>query len=297
MPCLNFKAVIYKRRAWVNNTDSLIDLALKEDGVFNDITTKEFIPKDKWAKAVLIANSPGILCGADIFIKVFKTIDKKCKVLLKMKDSSQIKRGDKILEITGYAYTILSGERAALNFLQYMSGIATLTNKFVTSINNGRTKIYDTRKTIPGYRELAKYAVRCGGGTNHRMGLYDEALIKDNHLKFMKNLTAEISEFRKKHKSIPVEVECENIKQVKHALDSKADIIMLDNTTFENTKKMIELIRKSSTKEYRPEIEISGGINLKTAKKFARLDADRISIGMITHSLSALDVTLEITTK
>ncbi len=236
MPCLNFKAVIYKRRAWVNNTDSLIDLALKEDGVFNDITTKEFIPKDKWAKAVLIANSPGILCGADIFIKVFKTIDKKCKVLLKMKDSSQIKRGDKILEITGYAYTILSGERAALNFLQYMSGIATLTNKFVTSINNGRTKIYDTRKTIPGYRELAKYAVRCGGGTNHRMGLYDEALIKDNHLKFMKNLTAEISEFRKKHKSIPVEVECENIKQVKQALDSKADIIMVDNMTFENTK-------------------------------------------------------------
>ncbi|OEG70745.1 hypothetical protein ATZ36_17385 [Candidatus Endomicrobiellum trichonymphae] len=282
----------------VNNTDSLIDLALKEDGVFDDITTKEFIPKNKQAKAVLIANNLGILCGTDIFIKVFKTIDKKCRVSLKMKDCSQIKRGDKILEITGHAYAILSGERTALNFLQYMSGIATLTNKFVTSINNGRTKIYDTRKTIPGYRELAKYAVRCGGGANHRMGLYDMVLIKDNHLKLTKDLTAEISEFRKKYKNIPVEVECENIKQVKQALDSKADIIMLDNTTFENTKEMIDLIRKrSSTKEYKPEVEISGGVNLKTAKKFARLDADRISIGMITHSSSALDVTLEITIK
>jgi nicotinate-nucleotide pyrophosphorylase len=281
----------------MDNTDSLIDLALKEDGVFDDITTKGFISKDKQAKAVLIANSPGVLCGSDIFIKVFKTIDKKCKVSLKMKDCSQIKRGDKILEITGHACAILSGERTALNFLQYMSGIATLTNKFVTSINNGRTKVYDTRKTIPGYRELTKYAVRCGGGANHRMGLYDKALIKDNHLKLMKDLIAEISEFRKKYKDIPVEVECENVKQVKKALDSKSDIIMLDNTTFENTKKMIDLIRKSSTKEYKPEIEISGGVNLKTAKKFARLDADRISIGMITHSSSALDVTLEITIK
>jgi nicotinate-nucleotide pyrophosphorylase (carboxylating) len=281
----------------MNNTDSLIDLALREDGVFDDITTKKFIPKDKQAKAELIANSPGILCGVDVFIKVFKTIDKKCKVLLKMKDCSQIKRGDKILEVTGYAYTILSGERTALNFLQYMSGIATLTNKFVTSIDNGRTKIYDTRKTIPGYRELAKYAVRCGGGANHRMGLYDMALIKDNHLKLAKDLTAEIIEFRKKHKNIPVEIECENIKQVEQALDSKADVIMLDNTTFENTKQMIALIRKSSKKGYIPEIEISGGVNLKTVRKFARLNADRISIGMITHSSSALDVTLEITIK
>jgi nicotinate-nucleotide pyrophosphorylase (carboxylating) len=281
----------------MNNTDNLIDLALKEDGVFDDITTKEFIPKDKQAKAVLIANSPGILCGVDIFVKVFKTIDKKCKVSLKMKDCSQIKCGDKILEVTGYAYTILSGERTALNFLQYMSGIATLTNKFVTSIDNGRTKIYDTRKTIPGYRELAKYAVRCGGGANHRMGLYDMALIKDNHLKLTKDLTAELIEFRKKHKNIPVEIECENIKQVEQALNSKADVIMLDNTTFENTKQMIALIRKNSKKGYNPEIEISGEINLKTARKFARLNADRISIGMITHSSSALDLTLEITIK
>ncbi|MDR0800067.1 MAG: carboxylating nicotinate-nucleotide diphosphorylase [Endomicrobium sp.] len=277
------------------NVSNLIDLALKEDSVFDDITTKEFVSNDKRAKAVLIANNPGILCGTDIFIKVFKTVDEKCKVSLKIKDGSQIKRGDKILEITGHACAILSGERTALNFLQHMSGIATLTNKFVTSVNNGKTKIYDTRKTIPGYRELAKYAVRCGGGANHRMGLSDMVLIKDNHLKLTEDLTIKISEFRKKYKNIPVEVECENIKQVKYALDAKADIIMLDNTDFKNTKKMIALIRKNSAKEYKPEIEISGGVNLKTAKKFAKLDADRISIGMITHSSPALDVTLEIT--
>jgi nicotinate-nucleotide pyrophosphorylase (carboxylating) len=277
--------------------DNLIDLALKEDSVFNDITTKEFIPKHKQAKAVLIANKPGILCGVDLFIKVFKTIDKRCKISINMKDCSKIKQGDKILEITGPAYAVLCGERTALNFLQHMSGIATLTNKFVAVINNDKTKIYDTRKTIPGYRELAKYAVRCGGGTNHRMSLADMVLIKDNHLKFTKDLTVKISEFRKKYKNILVEIECENMKQVKDALYAKADIIMLDNTNFNDTKKMIDIIRKSSTKKYKPEVEISGRVNLETAKEFAKFDVDRISIGMITHSSSALDVTLEITLK
>ncbi|GHT71811.1 nicotinate-nucleotide diphosphorylase (carboxylating) [Endomicrobiia bacterium] len=281
----------------MNTTDTIINLALEEDGVFKDITTREFVPKDKKAKAVLIANKLGVLCGTDIFIKVFKIIDKRCKVSLKMKDCAKLKQGDIILEIKGPAQAILSGERTALNFLQYMSGIATITNQFVTSIDNGKTEIYDTRKTIPGYRELAKYAVRCGGGTNHRIGLYDMVLIKDNHIKLTKDLTTAIAEFRKRYRKIPVEVECENIKEVKQALDAKADIIMLDNTSFKNSKEMIDLIRKSSAKKYSPEIEISGGVNLETAKKFSKLDAERISVGMITHSSPALDLTLEITIK
>jgi nicotinate-nucleotide pyrophosphorylase (carboxylating) len=279
----------------MNTINTLINLALEEDGVFSDITTKEFIPKDKKAKAILIANKTGILCGLDFFAKVFKTIDKRCRVLLKMKDCSQLKRGDEILEVTGPAQAILSGERIALNFLQHMSGIATITSQFVASIGNGKAKIYDTRKTIPGYRELAKYAVMCGGGTNHRMGLHDMALIKDNHLKFTKCLIAEVSKFRKRHKDVPLEIECENIKEVKQALDAKADIIMLDNTTFKTTRKMIAFIRENSTEKYKPEIEISGGVTLKTAKRFAKLDIDRISVGMITHSAAALDLTLEIT--
>jgi nicotinate-nucleotide pyrophosphorylase (carboxylating) len=278
-------------------TEALVNLALEEDGVFGDITTVEFVPKDKYARAVLIANKSGILCGTDLFIKVFKTIDKRCKVSLKMKDCSKLKRGDKILEITGPAQAILSGERTALNFLQHMSGIATITNQFVQSVSNGKMKIYDTRKTIPGYRRLAKYAVNCGGGTNHRMGLYDMVLIKDNHLKLTKDIIAKIAEFRKRYKDIPVEVECENTKEVNWALAAKADIIMLDNTSLKNTKQMIDIIRKSSTKQYKPEIEISGGITPKTVKEFSKLDVDRISVGMITHSSQALDITLEVTIK
>ncbi len=274
---------------------NLIDEALKEDGVFNDITTKEFIDKDKKATAELIANKPGVLCGTEIFTQVFKTINKQCKVKTIIKDCSKIKKGDRILEVSGPAYAILSGERTALNFLQHLSGIATITNEFMTSVKGGVTQIYDTRKTMPGYRNIAKYAVRCGGGTNHRMGLSDMVLIKDNHLSLTKDLAAKVANFRKKHKNILVEVECENIKQVQQALDAKADIIMLDNTSFENTKKMINLIRKNSSKTYKPEIEISGGVNHKTVKKFAKLGIERISIGMITHSAPALDITLEIT--
>jgi nicotinate-nucleotide pyrophosphorylase (carboxylating) len=278
----------------INIKDTLIRLALEEDSAFNDVTTKEFISKDEQAKAMLIANKNGILCGVDLFVQVFKSIDTRCKISLMMKDCSKFKEGDKILEIIGPVWAILSGERPALNFLQHMSGIATITNKFVASINNGKTKIYDTRKTIPGYRELAKYAVRCGGGTNHRMGLSDMVLIKDNHLKFIRNLTTEITAFRRKYKNITVEVECENINEVRLALNAKADVIMLDNTSFKNTKIMIDFIKKASTKKYKPEVEISGSINLKTAEAFAKLGADRISIGMLTHSASALDFTLEI---
>jgi len=278
----------------MNTIDTLINLALKEDGSFNDITSKKFVPANKKAKAVLVANKDGVLAGVDVFIEVFKTLDDSCKVAIKKKDCDLLKKGDKILEITGSARTILSGERTALNFLQYMSGIATLTNIFVKAVGNNKAKIYDTRKILPGYRQLAKYAVRCGGGTNHRMGLSDMALIKDNHLKLIKDLTSEISNFRKKYKDIKVEVECESLGEVENALAAKADIIMLDNTTPKTASEMIDVIRKSSTKDYAPEIEISGNVNFQTIKEFAKLDIDRISIGMITHSAPALDVSLEV---
>jgi nicotinate-nucleotide pyrophosphorylase (carboxylating) len=281
----------------MKNIDILIKLALKEDGAFKDITTKEFIPKDKKAKAVLFAKKSGILCGIDIFTKVFKSIDKNCKIILKLKDGAKIKEGDEILEIDGLVKSILAAERTALNFLQHLSGIATLTNFFVQAVKNGKAKIYDTRKTLPGYRELAKYAVKCGGGINHRMGLYDMALIKDNHLKLTKDLRTKVANFKRTYKKIPVEIECETIQEVKQALDAKADIIMLDNTSINNTKKMIKLIRNNSNVQYSPEIEISGRINLKTAKLFSKLDIDRISVGMLTHSVNALDLSLDVIIK
>ncbi|MDR2399127.1 MAG: carboxylating nicotinate-nucleotide diphosphorylase [Endomicrobium sp.] len=278
----------------MNTLDTLIKLALEEDGVFNDITSKEFVPEDKKAKAVLIANKDGVLAGVDVFVKVFKTLDNDCQAIIKKKDGDSLKQGDKILEINGPARIILSGERTALNFLQYMSGIATLTNVFVKATENGKTKIYDTRKILPGYRELAKYCVRCGGGTNHRMGLSDMVLIKDNHLKLIKNLTSAIYNFRQKYTDIKVEVECEVLEEVKKALSAKADIIMLDNTTYKTAGEMIDVIRKSSTQSYKPEIEISGGVDFDTVKEFAKIDIDRISIGMITHSAPALDITFEV---
>ena len=277
------------------NVDALVSMALKEDGVFNDITTKSLIPKNKTAAAVLIANKPGVLCGLGVFIKVFKAIDKRCEVKTKMRDCAKLKKGARILEVTGPADAILSGERTALNFIQHLSGIATITNEFVLSAKNGKTKIYDTRKTIPGYRELAKYAVRCGKGTNHRMGLSDMILIKDNHLRFISDLSAKTRELKAKYKNMPIEVECERPAQVKQALKARADIIMLDNMSFPVTKKMVSFIRQNSSKTYKPEIEISGSVNLKTAKKFAKLAIERISIGKITHSAQALDMALEIT--
>ena len=277
------------------NIQSLIDIALSEDKVFKDITTKEFIDKDKKARAVLIANKSGILCGTGAFESVYKSIDKKCKIDIKLKDGAVLKKGDKILEITAPASVILSGERTALNFIQNLSGISTLTSEFVKLTKGTKTKIYDTRKTLPGYRELAKYAVTCGGGTNHRKDLSEMVLIKDNHISLSVNLAQKIKDFKKRYKNTLVEIECENINQVKHALEAKADVIMLDNTNFSNTKKMISLIKENSKNGYTPEIEISGGINLKTAKKLSKLGADRISVGMITHSAPALDITLEIT--
>jgi nicotinate-nucleotide pyrophosphorylase (carboxylating) len=176
-----------------------------------------------------------------------------------------------------------------------LSGIATITNYFVNALKGYKAKIYDTRKTIPGLRLLAKYAVACGGGSNHRMNLSSMAIIKDNHLKFVKNLSESIKEFRQKHKGIMVEVECENIEQVKHALMAKADLIMLDNMSMTDINAAAEQIRKLSNVEYKPEIEISGGINKENVEQIKYLDVDRISIGFLTHSAQALDMSLEIT--
>ncbi|MDR3244130.1 MAG: carboxylating nicotinate-nucleotide diphosphorylase [Elusimicrobiota bacterium] len=279
------------------NIDSLIKTALEEDGAFNDITTKYFVDKNKKAKAILIGKGAGILCGIEIFERVFKTLDNECSFKLNKKDGAAVKVGETILEIKGRADALLSAERTALNFVQHLSGIATAANEFVKLSGKSKAKIFDTRKTIPLYRELAKYAVRCGGAKNHRIGLSDMALIKDNHLKLIKDLKEAVLSFRKNHKNILVEIECENLEEIKKALQARADIIMLDNMSFERTKKAIRFIRENSNNNYKPEIEISGRVNLETIKKLYSLDVERISVGMLTHSPKALDMSLEITVK
>jgi nicotinate-nucleotide pyrophosphorylase (carboxylating) len=280
----------------ISATLPLIKQALKEDKAFTDITTLHTVGKEKTAVAVLTAKAGGIICGTDIFAAVFKYLDKRVKITKKVTDGKKVKYGDIILTLSGPARAILSGERTALNFLQHLSGIATLTNHFVKIVKGTKTKIYDTRKTVPGFRLLAKYAVKTGGGENHRLDLSDMALIKDNHLSLIKDLTKTVSEIHKKtHKK--VQVECENLAQIPLATAAKADLIMLDNMSFATMKKAVALIRKNSSAKYKPEIEISGGVDTKMLKKYASLGIERISVGKITHSAPALDISLRIKIK
>ncbi|MDR2771955.1 MAG: carboxylating nicotinate-nucleotide diphosphorylase [Elusimicrobiota bacterium] len=279
----------------ITEIDCLIRKALQEDDAAHDLSTEYFVGQNRSAKAVLIAKDDGVLCGIDVFKRVFKIVDSKCEIVSKLSDGTIVKKGDKIMEISGKAEPILSAERTALNFIQHLSGIATITNKFVNSLKSAKAKIYDTRKTLPAYRRLAKYAVRCGGGNNHRMNLSSMVIIKDNHMRLIKDLSKEVEVFKKKHKNIPIEIECQTFPQVEKALEAKADLIMLDNMNLKDTKAAIKHIRASSKGSYKPEIEISGGVNDKTLSKFAALDVERISVGMLTHSSKALDMSLEIT--
>ncbi|MDD2524061.1 MAG: carboxylating nicotinate-nucleotide diphosphorylase [Endomicrobiia bacterium] len=276
------------------NMDKVISLALEEDCAYDDVTSKNIITKDIKATAVLVAKDNGVLCGLEIFKKVFLKLNKDFKFKVFIKDAQTVKKGDVILTMQGSASSLLSGERTALNFIQKLSGIATTTNVFVNVIKGSKTKIYDTRKTIPGFRNISKYAVRCGGAQNHRMNLSDMVLIKDNHLALIDDLSLKVKEIRKKHKKLLIQIECENQKNVQDAIEAKADFIMLDNMGKDLLKKMIKLIRKSSTKSYKPAIEISGGIDFKTIKEYAKLGIERISIGMLTHSAPSLDMSLEV---
>lgn len=275
--------------------NKIIISALKEDRVGADITTTSLIDNAKIVRAKLIAKADGVICGLDLFGEVFKSIDKRCVVRAAVKDGQKISRGRAVLEIKGHARAILSGERTALNFIQHLSGIATLTSKFVGETRGTTAKIYDTRKTLPGLRELEKYAVRCGGGRNHRMHLADMAMLKDNHLKFVESIADAVKKIKQKSPGIKIEVECENLTQVREAVDSNADILMLDNMDTGTLKKAISLIKNNGRSMKRPEIEISGCVNLGNVRKFAKLGVDRISVGALTHSAQAMDLSLEIT--
>ena len=278
----------------VKEIDKVVKLALEEDCAYNDVTSKSLSLKNKFASAQLIAKDNGIICGIDAFKHVLLKLDKKFKFKVFFKDGQTVKKGDIILTLKGPAAPLLAGERTALNFIQKLSGIATTTNKFVKIVKGSTAGIYDTRKTLPGFRNISKYAVRCGGGKNHRMNLSDMVLIKDNHLALIDDLTKKVKEIRKKYKKLKVLIECEHEQHVKNAIAAGADIIMLDNMKQPLLKRMVKFIRNSSTKTYKPLIEISGGVNFQTIKNYAKLGIERISIGMITHSAPSLDISLEV---
>jgi nicotinate-nucleotide pyrophosphorylase (carboxylating) len=270
----------------------LVKFALKEDAAFCDATTLSVVGPGQIVSAKFVAKQSGIACGHEIACEVFKNINPRVHVKFKTKDGAKVHAGQILAEVSGPARAIISGERTALNFLQHLSGIATLTSKFVDAVKGTGVKIYDTRKTIPGLRALEKYAVLCGGGVNHRMSLADMAMLKDNHLALMgEGISAAVIAIRKKYPKIKIEVECDTIKQLQEALLSKPDVVMLDNMNPASIRKAVKIIHNIKP---RPLIEISGGITLQSVRKFAIKGADYISVGAITHSAPALDISLDI---
>ncbi len=262
-------------------------LALNEDLFPSGDITSRLIKNKTLVKAKLISNDTGIIAGMELAENTFKIIDKKIKFLSKKKDGQQIKKGDLIAIIIGDIKNILISERVALNFLCHLSGIASITNEFVKAVN-GKVKICCTRKTIPGLRILQKYAVKLGGGTNHRFNLSDEFLIKDNHIAVSNNIRELVLKAIKNKKRRKITVEVDNMIQLKSIIGLKFNTILLDNMNLKNLK----IAKKLCGKKY--ELEASGNINLKNLKKIASSGIDRISIGSLTHSSNALDLKLEI---
>ncbi len=273
----------------------IIRSALQEDIGDGDITTENIIPPTLKSEAKIIAKETGIICGLPIAKEVFKILDRNIVWRAKVSDGDKVKPGKEVARIYGLARSILTAERVALNFLQHLSGIATLTNKFVRLARN-KFEIFDTRKTHPNLRYLEKYAVACGGGKNHRFKLDEMVLVKDNHIKIceLNKLPVEeiLSMMRQRlDYTTDIEMECCNFKELKIALKIKPDIIMLDNMSYPQLKKAIKIIRKNLPKT---KIEISGKIDEKKLKKLLSLKIDYVSIGSITHSSKDLDFSLEI---
>jgi nicotinate-nucleotide pyrophosphorylase (carboxylating) len=272
--------------------DKIILKALKEDIGSGDITSKAIVPVNQKGKAKFIVKDNGIIAGLNIVDRVFKLFDKNIKLIKFFHDGDEVKKGQIVAEVSGRVSSILSAERTALNFLQRMSGIATLANKLREEVKHTKVKIVDTRKTVPGLRILDKLAVAYGGCQNHRFGLYDMFLIKDNHIAAAGSITDAVKAcrkfMRKKKKKYKIEVETENLEQVREVLYTRTDIIMLDNFEIDKIKEAVELINGQK------QIEVSGGISPDTVKLIADTGVDFISVGALTHSVKALDISLKI---
>lgn len=267
----------------------LIDLALKEDVGEGDITTDSLIPKSLQNSAILVAKSDGVLAGLDVVRLVFLKLDENIKFKPVKSDGDLLTKGDIIAEFTGSYRALLTGERTALNFLQRMSGIATASHNYSMILKDFHTKILDTRKTLPGFRLLDKYSVRTGGSKNHRIGLYDMVMIKDNHIRIAGGIGSAVAAVRKKIPgSMKIEVETTNMEEVAEALQSGADIIMLDNMDNRTTLEAVNLIGN------RAFTEASGNMSLERIIEVAGTGVDFISVGAITHSVRALDISMEI---
>ena len=265
----------------------LVRRALAEDFGWGDVTTEGVIDAQQRARAVILAKSPCVIAGLDIASEAFRQLDPSVTITVHHADSSQCEPGAVVAEYEGHASGLLTAERTALNFLQRLSGIATLTRRFVDAAG-GRITVLDTRKTTPLLRALEKYAVRAGGGTNHRSGLDDGILIKDNHVRLAGGVGAAVSRMRKKTREMATEVEAQSLQQVDDALAAGADIILLDNLSTRDIEAAVQKCRG------RAKTEISGGVTLARMPELAATGADYVSIGALTHSAPAVDLSFEI---
>ncbi len=277
-------------------TKKLLLASLREDVGRGDITTEALILKGVQAEAVIFAKSYGVFCGREVAETIIKLADPRLKIHWHKKDGDLLKSGQTICKIKGPAKSILKAERTALNFLGKLSGISTLTHEFANRVKGTRAKIYDTRKTTALWRELEKHAVRIGGGYNHRMGLWDQGFVKDNHWQLARDSKQVAKKILSlKSKNWVVEISRKNLPRLEAILKGEPKIILLDNFSPEQLKREIPAIQRLSRKlDVYPELEASGGINLRNVRQIARTGVKRISIGAITHSAPSLDFSLEV---
>ena len=275
----------------IENLDELIGMALREDIGDGDHSTLACIPPDATNSAKMVAKQDGILCGAEVGERVFHLVDNSLKVCLLKHDGDAICKGDVLMTVDGHSGSILTAERTALNYMQRLSGIATETHRMVSMLEGLDTKLLDTRKTTPNMRLLEKYAVHCGGGTNHRIGLYDMVMLKDNHIDFAGGIEKAIDRTRNyldaKHKNLRIEIEVRNLDELQRVLDhGGVDRIMLDNFDTETLRVAVCRI------DHRYETEASGGITELTLRAYAETGVDFISVGALTHHIKSLDISL-----
>ena len=273
--------------------EEIIDRALAEDLVKGDVTTDALIPADRRGTGLIVAKKEGILAGINIAKQVFHRVDPELKVEVLVEEGTRVKLGDRVARVSGSIASILKAERVALNFLQRLSGIASETNRYVEAVKGLPVRIMDTRKTTPGLRSLEKHAVKAGGGENHRMSLGDGILIKDNHLAALRRQGLNIKEIiatarQNAPQRLPVEVEVGTVLEASEAAEAGVDIVMLDNMNLEDMRKAVKSIHGRAL------IEASGGITLDNVRAVAETGVDFISIGALTHSAKALDISLEL---
>ena len=270
----------------------IIEAAFREDIGGGDITSNSIVSKSQIASAYILAKEVGVIAGLEIAKRVFKKLDKNIIWKPLVKEGDLVSAGTRIVTVKGSLRALLTGERIALNFLQRVSGIASTTSKYIGVLKDTDTKILDTRKTVPGLRLIDKYAVKIGGGTNHRIGLFDMALIKDNHIKAAGSISKAVQRVKtknsKSNKKLKIEVETSNLDEVREALKCNVDMIMLDNMSTSLMSEAVKLIKKKA------KTEASGNMNIDRILETARVGVDYISVGALTHSVKALDISMKI---